>query len=166
MQAPERKQLKEQTVIWMDHAGAMTRSARVYHELGEWAARNKVKLAGPGFTVFLSPPTEFDPSSALFEVCMPVAPATLGDAKVRVKKIPAMTVAAARIKGPYQQIPAHYTEMLAWLAAEGWDVVGPPRKCTSSAPTPGAKATRTNSSPRSSSRSRREPAMIARFAVS
>jgi effector-binding domain-containing protein len=128
MQAPEKKRLKEQTVIWMDHAGAHNEIGKVYHELGEWAARNKVKLAGPGFTVFLSPPTEFDPSSALFEVCIPVAPASRGDSTVRVKKIPAMTVAAAQVKGPYEQIPAHYTEMLAWLDAEGWDVVGPPRE--------------------------------------
>ena len=59
---------------------------------------------------------------------MPVAPATQGDAKVRVKKLPAMTVAASQVKGPYKQIPAHYTEMLAWLDAEGWDVAGPPRE--------------------------------------
>jgi effector-binding domain-containing protein len=128
MQAPEKKRLKEQTVIWMDHAGAHSEIGKVYHELGEWAARNKVKPAGPGFTVFLSPPSEFDPSSALFEVCIPVAPATRGDSKVRVKKIPAMTVAAAQVKGPYEQIPAHYSEMLAWLDAEGWEIVGPPRE--------------------------------------
>ena len=76
MQAPEKKRHSEQTVIWLDHAGAHSEIGKVYHELGEWAARNKVKPAGPGFTVFLSPPSEFDPSSALFEVCIPVAPAT------------------------------------------------------------------------------------------
>jgi effector-binding domain-containing protein len=128
MLAPEKKRLKEQTVIWLDYAGAHDEIGKVYHELKEWAARNKVKLTGPGFTVFLGPPSEFDPSSALFEVCMPVAPTTKGDAKVRVKKLPAMTVAAAQVKGPYSQIPAHYTEMLAWLDAEGWDVAGPPRE--------------------------------------
>ena len=32
MQAPEKKQLKEQTVIWMDHAGAHDEIGKVYHE--------------------------------------------------------------------------------------------------------------------------------------
>jgi effector-binding domain-containing protein len=35
---------------------------------------------------------------------------------------------AAQVNGPYKQTPSHYTEMLAWLDAEGWDVVGPPRE--------------------------------------
>jgi effector-binding domain-containing protein len=35
---------------------------------------------------------------------------------------------AAQVNGPYKQTPSHYTEMLAWLDAENWDVVGPPRE--------------------------------------
>jgi effector-binding domain-containing protein len=37
-------------------------------------------------------------------------------------------VASVTVKGPYAQIPAHYTEMLAWLSAEGWEIDGPPRE--------------------------------------
>ena len=128
MLAPEKKQVKEQTVISLEHAGAHADIGKVYHELNEWARKNSVKTAGPGFTVFLSPPNEFDPSSALFEVCVPVASAPKGDAHIRVKKIPAAAVAAVKVKGPYSQIPAHYTEMLAWLSAEGWEIAGPPRE--------------------------------------
>ena len=32
------------------------------------------------------------------------------------------------VKGPYSNIPTRYTEMLAWLSAEGWETVGPPRE--------------------------------------
>ncbi len=45
-----------------------------------------------------------------------------------MKTQPALTVAYSRVKGPYDRIPAHYTEMLAWLDAQGWEAAGPPRE--------------------------------------
>ena len=124
----EKKKIPAQTVVCLEHMGAHSEIGKVYHELFQWARNQKAKLAGHAFTIFLSPPSEFDPSSARFEVCMPVAAAPKGDAKVKVKKIPAATVAASVVTGPYHQIPAHYTEMLAWLDAEGWEIAGAPRE--------------------------------------
>ena len=128
MQSPQKKQVPTQTVVSLEHAGAHGEIGRVYHELNAWIRANKIKAAGPGFTVFLDPPNEFDPSSGRFEVCLPVAQAPKADRKVQVKKLPACTVAAVQVKGPYSRIPAHYTEMLAWLSAEGWEIAGPPRE--------------------------------------
>ena len=51
------------------------------------------------FTLFLTPPNEFDPASALFEVCIPVEAVVAADGKVKVKQLPACTVAAIRVKG-------------------------------------------------------------------
>lgn len=128
MEAVETKRILSQRVIAMQHTGSHDEIGKVYHELREWARGKDAAPTGPGFTVFLSPPSEFDAQSALFEVCLPVGPDVEGDAKVAVKEIPECTVAYATVTGSYDQIPAHYTEMLAWLSAQGMETAGPPRE--------------------------------------
>lgn len=128
MQAPQKKEVQEETVIFMQHAGSYDEIGRVYRELYEWARENNVKVKGNGFTIFIRPPNEVDSASALFEVCIPVESAPSTDARVEVKSVPRCTVAYVTVKGPYDQVPAHYTEMLAWLSAEGWEIAGAPRE--------------------------------------
>ena len=128
MEEPVKKKLKAQTVITMEHHGSYAEIGKVYHKLYEWGKEHNVKLKGRSLTIVLSPPNEFDPASAVFEVCMPVVSPPQGDAKVKVKELPACTVASATVKGPYDKIPAHYTEMLAWIDAQGYEISGPPRE--------------------------------------
>jgi len=128
MDAPEKKRVQAQTVIALEHRGSYDDIGAVFHQVREWARTHDVEVAGRGLTVFLDPPSEFDPRSAVFEVCLPVASAPAGDPRVQVKELPACTVASARVQGPYSDIPAHYTEMIAWLSAEGWEIAGPPRE--------------------------------------
>lgn len=135
MEAPQKKTIEAQTVIAIEHRGSHDEIGKVYHRLNEWARENNVKVKGRGLTIFRSRPNEFDPASAVFEVCMPVESAPKGDASVKVKKLPACTVAAVTVKGPYSEIPAHYTEMLAWLDNEGWEIAGEPREVYIKRPT-------------------------------
>jgi effector-binding domain-containing protein len=128
MEEPTRKKLEPMTVICRQHQGSYDEIGGVYGELYEWARSNGVNTAGDGFTVFLSPPSELDWNSALFEVCVPVESAPEGHPDVSVKEIPGCAVASAVVKGPYSEIPAHYTEMLAWLSTMGLAVAGPPRE--------------------------------------
>lgn len=128
MDALEKKNIPAQTVIYIQHSGAHNEIGSVYHKLNQWASRNGVKPAGNGFTIFLHAPNEFDPSSALFEVCLPVSGEVKGDAQVKVKKLPEMTIAYSQVTGPYENIPAHYVEMLAWVDAQGWETAGSPRE--------------------------------------
>jgi effector-binding domain-containing protein len=125
---PEKKRIEAQTVIAMGHSGSYDEIGGVYRRLHDWARKRDVKVKGNGFTVFLSPPSEFDPHSAHFEVCLPTDSAPKPEGGVTVRQLPACTVAAVVVKGPYSTIPGHYTEMLAWLAAEGLEVAGPPRE--------------------------------------
>ena len=128
MDAIETKKVPTQRVAAIQHTGAHAEIGSVYHDLYEWLGGRNVQPAGQPFTTFLSPPTEFDPASGIFEVCMPVGPDVEGEGRVKVKTVPSCTVAFGVVKGPYDQIPAHYTEMLAWLSAEGMEVSGPPRE--------------------------------------
>ena len=137
MEAPVKKEIGTQTVICMEHLGSHDEIGTVYHKLYEWAAQKDVKLEGSPFTVFLSPPSELDSQSARFEVCMPVERAPEGaSGSVKVKTLPACTVASITVKGPYEKISAHYAEMLAWLSAKGWETTGPPREIYIKGPDP------------------------------
>jgi len=128
MEAPEIRKIPAQDVIAMIHHGSHDDIGRVYRALRQWATEHGVEVIGLGHTTFLSAPHEFDPASASYEVCLPVRGAVRGDTNVTVKRLPETTVAAVRVKGPYGDIPAHYSEMLAWLAAENREIVGPPRE--------------------------------------
>lgn len=128
MQELQKKKIPAQTVICMEHMGAHSEIGKVYHDLNAWAQKNGAKAQGPCFTAFLIPPNEYDAASGHFEVCMPVAGEPKGDDAVRVKQLPACTVAFSQVKGSYSQIPAHYTEMLAWLDAQGLEAAGAPRE--------------------------------------
>ncbi len=128
MDEPARKKLETTTVICKQHQGSYDEIGSVYRELYEWVGKNDVKTAGAGFTVFLSPPNELDWNSTLFEVCIPVEAAPEGIRDVSVKEVPGCRVASAVVKGPYSEVPAHYTEMLAWLSAMGLAIEGPPRE--------------------------------------
>ena len=124
----EKKRIPAQTVVCLEHMGAHNQIGLVYHELNAWAKKNNVKAAGPAFTVFLDPPNEFDPNSGRFEVCLPVAATPKVEGKLKAKNFPACTVAYSQVKGPYDQIPAHYAEMLAWMDAQGLEAAGAPRE--------------------------------------
>ena len=128
MDAPQRKKVPSQTAISLKHSGRHDEIGGVYHELYEWAGARKVQVTGSGLTIFLQAPNEFDPNSGLFEVCLPVKAGAKGDGRIAVKELSGCTVASVVVKGPYSQIPAHYTELLAWLSAEGWEIAGAPRE--------------------------------------
>jgi len=128
MESLENKTLEAMKVVCLRHTGAHADIGKVYRELHAWLREKGVKPAGSGMTVFLTPPSEYDAASAIFEVCVPIDADLAGDGKVSVKELPACTVACATVTGPYHEISAHYSEMLAWLSAQGMEVAGPPRE--------------------------------------
>ena len=128
MESLQNKTLDAVKVVYLQHTGAHADIGKVYHELHAWLREKGVPAAGPGMTVFLTPPSEYDAASAVFEVCVPVIGDLAGDGKVSCKELPACTVACATVTGPYHEMSAHYSEILAWLSAQGMEVAGPPRE--------------------------------------
>ncbi|HUT36867.1 MAG TPA: GyrI-like domain-containing protein [Planctomycetota bacterium] len=128
MEAPQRKHIGPQTVAFIEHKGPYGDIGRVYQRLFGWAARAGVRPAGPAFTCFLEPPDKLDWAAGRFEVCLPVAKGTAGAGGVRVKELPATDVLAVVVQGPYSEMPAHYSELLAWMSVEGEAPAGPPRE--------------------------------------
>ncbi len=128
MEAPNRKHIGPQYVAFLEHRGPYDEIGAVYGRLFAWAGRAKVRPAGQPFTRFLEPPDKLNWASARFEVCLPVPNGTEGAGEVRVKQLPATDVLSVVVQGPYTEMPAHYSEFLAWLAVNGETPTGPPRE--------------------------------------
>ena len=128
MEEPIVKNLPALKTVCMAHHGSYDEIGEVYRALHAWAEEKGARPTGKGLTIFTDPPERFDPSSARFEVCLPVEADVQGDAKASAKELPACEAAVVSVTGPYSQIPAHYTEMLAWLDWKGWQVAGAPRE--------------------------------------
>lgn len=128
MEQPQRKSLDAQTVLSIEHVGPYDEIGNVYHRLFSWAQQARVEPTGQAFTVFVEPPDQLDWNAGHFEVCLPVAQGTQGGGEVRIKTLPATEVLSTVVEGPYSEMPAHYSEFLAWLAVEGTTPAGPPRE--------------------------------------
>jgi len=128
VEALQRKQCAAQPVIFIQHTGKHDDIGKIYHHLYQWADAHNATVAGPAVAVFLSSAQGPGPAFGRFEVCLPVSGEVCGDQEVAAKELPACTVAYATVKGPYQDIPAHYEEMLAWMAVQGLEPSGPPRE--------------------------------------
>jgi len=128
MEAPQRKRIGPQTVAYLDHTGPYSDIAAVHHRLYAWAKQAGVTPAGPAFTVFLQSPDELNWQAGRFEVCLPVPKATPPTGGIRIQTLPATDVLAITVTGPYADMPAHYSEFLAWIDVEGASITGPPRE--------------------------------------
>ncbi|MFW5798538.1 MAG: GyrI-like domain-containing protein [Planctomycetota bacterium] len=128
MEQPVKKTIPAHAAVALKHQGSYDQIGDVYRELFDWAGAKGVKPAGRPYTVFLRPPTEEDWNSSQFMVCLPVDASVQGDEKVEKLDVPEQTVVAAEVKGAYDQIPAHYAELVAWIDYEGLEVDGKPRE--------------------------------------
>ncbi len=128
MERPKRKTLQAQTVACIEHVGPYGEIGQVYHKLFSWAQQARVEPAGQAFTTFLEPPDQIDWNAGHFEVCLPVPEGTEGSGEVRIRTLPATEALSVVVEGPYSEMPAHYSELLAWLSVEGTSPAGPPRE--------------------------------------
>jgi len=128
MEQLQRKRVDEQKVISILHTGSYDEIGQVHRDLREWASEHNAETTGQAITVFLSAPDEFDARSAMFEVCIPVVGHISGDDEVTVKNVPAVMVAFTTVECSYEEMPARYSEMLAWLSVQGMAVAGPARE--------------------------------------
>lgn len=123
---PELKDFPSCRVIAIDHRGRYDDIGEVYRKLVAWAEASGVEIAGPGRTVFLSPANDAMPETALYRVCMPIEADAESEGDVEVVTLPACKAHAYMYQGPYSAIGAKYTELMAWVSAQGWQPAGPP----------------------------------------
>lgn len=89
-------------------------------ELMAAVAAQGIAPAGPWFTHHL----RLDPEVFDFEIGVPVASPVAPAGRVRPSQRPAMRVARATYRGPYEGLPAAWGAFDAWLRAEGHPPAG------------------------------------------
>ncbi|NQT50444.1 GyrI-like domain-containing protein [bacterium] len=128
MEEPQRQHIYARTVACIHHEGSHDDIGSVYRRLFAWAKDNAMEPVGSPFTVFSEPLDALDWKQSRFTVCLPVPVGTAAGGEVAVKDVPAVDVMTAVVRGPYSEIPAHYTELLSWIDYGQFDVAGPPRE--------------------------------------
>ena len=137
MEQLQQKQVPAQCVAAVLHQGSYDEIGSVFHTLYQRLAGRGVTPAGPPLTIFHAPPNELDWGSSEFEVCVPVPEGTAREGGIEIRSLPNAEVVSAVVEGPYSDIPARYAEFLAWIDAQGLEVMGPPREIYLRHPQPG-----------------------------
>lgn len=128
MDAPERKQVDALPVAYIHHEGPYDDIPGLFQRLVGWMVAKGLSFAGPAMGVYLTAPSATDVPSGEYEVCVPLSDDAAGEGDIQVKTLPACTVASIEVTGSYDQMTQRYTELFAWLAAEGASAAGPPRE--------------------------------------
>jgi AraC family transcriptional regulator len=127
---PQLKQLNEMTVAFLSMHGPYDQIPRALAELYEFIAERNYMPLGMPQAVYFTSPAETAPSDAVWEVRVPVAEeAPEGEPEnmqLDLKLVPAMLVASAVHKGPYEAIEPAYRALGEWVAQSGYQMAGPP----------------------------------------
>jgi len=118
------KKLDEMTVASTAGIGPYHAAGAAIVELVTWAGNAKVPPMSAPFAVYLTGP-EVPQESAKWEACMGVPADLKGDAKVLVKQMAAMEIAATRHVGPYDKVGPVYEQLAQWVSENGYEVAGP-----------------------------------------
>lgn len=101
-----------------------------YGRLYGWIGQRGWQPTGMPLAVYLTSPLEVPEANAEWELWAPVAghlPETEPDEQgICVKHVPAMLVATSTHLGPYEQMDATYKALWECVAAEGYEIDGPP----------------------------------------
>jgi effector-binding domain-containing protein len=62
------------------------------------------------------------------EVCVPVRSAEPSNPEVTVRELEAGELAVTEHRGPYDELAPAYHVLTAWICANGYGLVGPPRE--------------------------------------
>lgn len=82
----------------------------------------------PGFMpmgIFLDIPDSVQPEDCRSEIAIPIKGDAKPEGEIRIKKLPAMTVAVIKHKAPAKDYPDSYRKLSEWIAKNGYEWSGP-----------------------------------------
>ncbi len=119
---------KPVTIAYLGHKGAYS-SIPFDEYIGRlygWAKERRIR---PGFypmAVYYDDPDTTPPEMCRTDIAIPVAGEPKGDDEIKVRKIPAMTVATISHKGPSEEYKQTYDALSKWVSENGFEWDGPP----------------------------------------
>ena len=123
------KRIEAQTVAYADRKGPFDLIGGVIGELFAWIGKKGYMPAGPPGGFFFNTPDQVTPEELLWELYCPLAgevPTTEPGAEgIGVKKLEPREVAVTIHKGPMEKIGQLYPDFVSWIAANGYNIVGP-----------------------------------------
>jgi effector-binding domain-containing protein len=133
------KQTEPRMVAFISCRGSYDQMAEVFPRLFLWIQEKGYITAGPPSGVYYNNPREVPPQELLWEVRCPiggkVSPHPPDEQGVGVKQVEPLEVAATIHRGPYPEVGATYQALGDWIAANGYEVTGPPEEVYLTPPT-------------------------------
>ncbi|MCL2115910.1 MAG: GyrI-like domain-containing protein [Methanobrevibacter sp.] len=112
----ERKTIKKQKMVTMEHQGSIEDVFKVRVDLLRWAENNNIEVNAVHFQYRVNPEGVY-PEGMVFKVSIPVNKDIKEESNLKVMEIPERDVLSAIYKGPYVNIPS-VTRMMVDYAFE------------------------------------------------
>jgi AraC family transcriptional regulator len=123
------KKTRPMTVAFLSKKGPYTLISDAFGKLYGWIGEKGYIPAGPPLGVYFNAPEQVPAEELLWEIGSPIAGnVTLSgpDEKgLGVKRLEAVEVAATMHKGPFDQVGQTIHALEAWIAENGYEIVGP-----------------------------------------
>jgi effector-binding domain-containing protein len=136
------KKTEPMTVAFISMKGPYTLIRDAFGGLYGWIGEKGYIPAGPPLGVYFNAPEQVPAKELLWEICSPIAgdiaPSGPDEKGFGVKKVEVAEVASTMHEGPFDQVGHTIHALEAWIAANGYEIVGPyeeiyltdPRKST------------------------------------
>ena len=131
------KEVPSLMVASVEYTGSYEDIGKLLVDLFKWILIQRGRVATYPMAVFPSAAERKPGEGDVFEVCIPLEEdsGVAGDKEVKIKKLDAMSVAAARHEGPHSKIGETYGKLLSWIEENGYGIVGPCREVYHKNPT-------------------------------
>ncbi len=119
---------KSMTIAYVEHTGPYDKVPweEYMKTLYGWAKEKKVM---PGFYplgIYLDDPEKTPKSKCRSQIAIPLYGKVKSEGKIKVRKLPSMTVAAISHKGPGEEFKNTYKQLTEWVEGKGLKWAGPP----------------------------------------
>jgi effector-binding domain-containing protein len=132
------KEAPAMTVAYLAMQGPLTQIPTAMGVLYRWVTQHGMEPRGMPTSVYYTMPPEVPLEESAWELWSPVAPgAALTERNAEglgVRHVESATVVSTLYTGPYEAIGPVYAELMAWMPANGYEVVGAPRELYFSPP--------------------------------
>ena len=122
------KKTESMTVAFISKKGPYTMISDAFGKLYGWIGEKGHIPAGPPLGVYFNAPEHVPAEELLWEICSPiagdVAPSGPDEKGLGVKRVEGAKVAATVHKGPFDQVGHTIHALEAWIAENGYEIVG------------------------------------------